>query len=112
MTMAQRSFKDAYGVLQKHAETLRVQDEPNIDDLLTIVTESVDAYKVCKERIDAVEAALKAALDGAGVGATTPGNTATDRAADAPAMRAPSSGRTRQAAPPEAIDSGDDDIPF
>lgn len=110
--MTQRSFKDAYGILQKHAETLREQDEPNIDDLLTIVTESVDAYKVCKERIDAVEAALKAALDGAGVGTTTPGSAAPDRAADAPATRAPSSARTRQAAPPAAIDPGDDDIPF
>lgn len=104
--MAQRSFKDAYGVLQKHAETLRDQNEPNIDDLLTIVTESVDAYKVCKERIDAVEAALKVALDGAGVGATTPGNAA------APDMRAPSGGRQGRAVPPAAIDSGDDDIPF
>jgi len=111
--MAQRSFKDAYGVLQKHAETLRDQDEPNIDDLLTIVTESVDAYKVCRERIDAVEAALKAALDGAGVGATTPGNGTTERATDAPATRAPSSGRPGRAAPPPAgIESGDDDIPF
>jgi exodeoxyribonuclease VII small subunit len=113
MTMAQRSFKDAYGVLQKHADTLREQDEPNIDDLLTIVTESVDAYKVCKERIDAVEAALKAALDGAGVGATTPGSAAAERAADAPTARAPSSGRPGRAAPPPAeIESGDDDIPF
>jgi len=66
--MTERSFKEAYGVLQRHAETLRDQAEPNIDDLLTIVQESVEAYGVCKERIDAVEAALKAALDGAGVG--------------------------------------------
>ena len=113
MTMAQRSFKNAYGVLQKHAETLRDQAEPNIDDLLTIVTESVDAYKVCKERIDAVEAALKAALDGAGVGATTPGNATAEKAADTPARRAPSSGRPeRAAAPPSGIESSDDDIPF
>jgi exonuclease VII small subunit len=33
-----------------------------------VVTESVSAYKVCQERIDAVEKALQAALgaDGAG----------------------------------------------
>ena len=43
------------------------QDEPNIDDLLTIVTESVAAYQVCKKRIDAVDAALKAALESADV---------------------------------------------
>lgn len=67
--MTQRTFKEAYGVLQRHAETLRDQEDPNIDDLLTIVTESVEAYKVCKDRIDAVEGALKATLDGVGAGA-------------------------------------------
>jgi exodeoxyribonuclease VII small subunit len=60
--MATKTFKEAYGVLQGHAQTLRNQQEPNIDDLLSIVTESVDAYKVCKERIDAVEKALEKAL--------------------------------------------------
>ena len=69
--MAETTFKQAYGVLQQHAETLRNQQEPNIDDLLTIVTESVDAYKICKERIDAVEKALEQALSGAGVSSTT-----------------------------------------
>lgn len=58
------TFKEAYGVLQKHADTLRNQREPNIDDLLSIVTESVTAYKTCKERIDAVERALEDALGG------------------------------------------------
>jgi exodeoxyribonuclease VII small subunit len=58
------TFKEAYGILQKHAATLRDQKEPNIDDLLQVVTESVDAYKVCQERIDAVEKALEAALKG------------------------------------------------
>jgi exodeoxyribonuclease VII small subunit len=62
-----KSFKEAYGVLSRHAQTLRNQQEPNIDDLLTIVTESVEAYKVCKERIDAVEAALDQALSGPAV---------------------------------------------
>ncbi len=56
------SFREAYGVLSRHAQTLRNQHEPNIDDLLSIVTESVAAYKVCKQRIDAVEAALEKAL--------------------------------------------------
>lgn len=60
--MKKKTFRDAYGVLQKHAETLRDQSEPNIDDLLSIVNESVEAYKVCKERIEAVEKALSAAL--------------------------------------------------
>ena len=60
--MATQTFKEAYGVLQQHAQTLRNQQEPNIDDLLSIVTESVDAFKVCKARIDAVENALEKAL--------------------------------------------------
>ena len=60
--MASETFKQAYGVLQQHAQTLRDQREPNIDDLLTIVTESVQAYKVCQQRIEAVEKALEKAL--------------------------------------------------
>lgn len=64
-----QSFREAYGVLQRHAQTLRDQDEPNIDDLLAIVKESVAAYAVCKGRIDAVDAALKEALAGSGAGA-------------------------------------------
>jgi exodeoxyribonuclease VII small subunit len=60
--MASETFKQAYGVLQQHAQTLRDQRDPNIDDLLTIVTESVQAYKVCQERIEAVEKALEKAL--------------------------------------------------
>ena len=56
------TFKEAFGTLQRNAQTLRNQREPNIDDLLEIVQGSVAAYKVCSERIDAVEAALKEAL--------------------------------------------------
>ena len=63
--MTNKTFKEAYGILQKHASTLRDQREPNIDDLLQVVTESMAAYKVCTERIDAVEKALESALEGA-----------------------------------------------
>lgn len=107
------SFREAYGVLQRHAQTLRNQDEPNIDDLLTIVTESVNAYKVCKQRIDAVEAALKTALDGAGV------NEAPDPAPAPPEAKTRASARPAPApatptSPPTAsgFDDMDDDIPF
>jgi exodeoxyribonuclease VII small subunit len=64
--MATKTFKEAYGVLQRHAQTLREQQEPNIDDLLSIVTESVDAYKTCQQRIEAVEKALEQALSDTG----------------------------------------------
>lgn len=60
------SFKQAYAVLQGHAAKLRDQKEPNIDDLLTVVTESVEARKVCQLRIDAVERALLDALSSNG----------------------------------------------
>lgn len=91
--MAIKTFKEAYGVLQQHAQTLRDQQEPNIDDLLTIVTQSVDAYRVCKERIDAVEKALAKAL----------GET------EAVAKK---SMRARKAMPPEMPEVEDGDIPF
>ena len=64
--MSETTFKEAWGVLQKHALTLRNQSEPNIDDLLGIVTESVQAYKVCQSRVEAVEKALEEALKGSG----------------------------------------------
>ncbi len=91
--MANKSFKEAYGVLQRHAQTLRDQQEPNIDDLLTIVTQSVEAYRVCKERIDAVEKALEKALGDAGAVAKK-------------ASRAP------KTVPPAAPEAEDGDIPF
>lgn len=93
--MATKTFKEAYGVLQQHAQTLRNQQEPNIDDLLSIVTESVDAYKVCKQRIDAVEKALEKALSD--TGSAAPKETA--RATKAPP-------------PPIPTDVDDQDIPF
>jgi exodeoxyribonuclease VII small subunit len=94
--MTTNTFREAYGVLQRHAETLRNQREPNIDDLLTIVTESVDAYKVCQVRIAAVEKALEQALGGAG--AEPGGSGAADAVGDG----------TR----PAPAGAGDDDIPF
>lgn len=87
--MSATTFKEAYATLQKHAETLRNQQEPNIDDLLTIVTESVDAYNLCKNRIDAVEKAMEQALSGAGMEAPQP-----------------------VTSPPDAADSFDEDIEF
>ena len=58
----EKTFRDAYATLQKHAQTLRSQQEPDIDNLTTIVSESLAAHKVCKERIDAVEKALEQSL--------------------------------------------------
>lgn len=114
------TFKEAYGVLQGHAETLRNQTEPNIDDLLSIVEESVSAYRVCKERIDAVEKALEKALTDVGAEAAprSSGEEGGERAAavrharanapvPAPAASVPASQK-----PPSGFDDMDDDIPF
>ena len=90
--MSETTFKEAWNVLQKHAQTLRNQSEPNIDDLLGIVTESVQAYKICQSRVEAVERALEEALKGS------------------------VAERQAETAPPErsakADDDGDDDVPF
>ncbi len=114
--MTQRTFRDAYGVLQQHAETLRDQTEPNIDDLLTIVAESVEAYRICKERIDAVEAALKAALDGVGstAGANAPArDPSPDPNLPSTTAQTPAGFRRDSGAlPPRAQAQEDDDIPF
>jgi exodeoxyribonuclease VII small subunit len=85
--MGTKTFKEAYGVLQQHAQTLR--------DHLSIVTESVGAYKVCQERIDAIEKALEKALSDTGAVPKAP----------APAAKKPPSSGPFDADEP-------DDIPF
>ena len=92
----EKTFKEAYGTLQKHAQALRSQQEPDIDNLTTIVSESVEAYRVCKERIDAVEKALEQALGNAQIeGGTEP--------KDQAAVSRPS---------PGGAGDRDEDIPF
>ena len=112
--MEARTFREAYGVLQEHAETLREQTEPNIDDLLSIVTESVAAYKVCKERIDAVEKALQAALTDVGgeVGRTS-GTLSGEGDGDAqlPTQKRPSTIPISKQRP-AGFANMDDDVPF
>jgi len=102
--MNEQTFREAYEVLQRHAETLRNQDEPNIDDLLEIVNESVEAYKVCKQRIDAVENALEEALVSAGLEGA-------GRAERVVPVSNDGSVRPRPA-PSRAFDNFDDDMSF
>jgi exodeoxyribonuclease VII small subunit len=103
--MEATTFREAYDVLQRHAQTLRDQDEPNIDDLLDIVNESVAAYKVCKQRIDAVEKALEEALVSAGLEGS-------GKQAKAAVPEAGGSERQRDQAPKPGFDEMDDDVPF
>ena len=106
--MEARTFREAYGVLQEQAETLREKIEPNIDHLLSIVTESVRAYKVCKKRIDAGEKALQKALTDVGGGAP-PSDGISDGLEPAP-RRAQAKPAAKNAGPD--FDEIDDDVPF
>jgi exodeoxyribonuclease VII small subunit len=110
------TFKEAYGVLQAHAETLRSQTEPNIDDLLSIVEESVSAYRVCKKRIDAVEKALEKALTDVGADVTPHAAAEEGAPRTVPASRVPRATNPAPAAvlqkPKTGFDDMDDDIPF
>lgn len=58
MTKKELTFKEGYEILKKNAELLESQEEPDIDNLMKIVEESMNAYKVCKSRVDAVQQAL------------------------------------------------------
>ncbi|RZG76209.1 exodeoxyribonuclease VII small subunit [Acinetobacter sp. WCHAc060025] len=52
------SFKQGYEILKRNAELLELQEEPDIDNLMKLVDESMNAFKACKSRVDAVQQAL------------------------------------------------------
>lgn len=56
-------FQSAYQLLKANAQQLQSSQQPNIDELMAIVEQSISAYKVCQTRIDAVERALNQAFD-------------------------------------------------
>lgn len=58
MTNEELTFKEGYEILKKNTELLESQEEPDIDNLMRIVEESMSAYKACKSRVDAVQQAL------------------------------------------------------
>lgn len=62
MTKKELTFKDGYEILKKNAELLETQEQPDIDNLMKIVEESMNAYKACKSRVDAVQQALNEAF--------------------------------------------------
>ncbi|RKM53403.1 exodeoxyribonuclease VII small subunit, partial [Moraxella catarrhalis] len=59
--------KDAYQILQSNADKLEHYDNLDIDNLVTLVEESLAAYRVCQSRIEAVEQALQSAFEQAEV---------------------------------------------
>lgn len=64
MTESAQSFKQAFEILKQNAAQLEQQQEPDIDQLMDIVNESMQAYNVCKQRIEAVQQALDATFEG------------------------------------------------
>lgn len=52
------TFKEGYEILKRNAELLEDQQEPDIDNLMKLVEESMQAYKACKTRVEAVQQAL------------------------------------------------------
>ncbi len=53
------SFNAAYEVLKNNAVLLSHQQEPDIDQLLPLVEESIKAYNICKARLEAVQQVLE-----------------------------------------------------
>lgn len=58
MLSATDSYQENYQKLKKIAETMREQQEPDIDQLVELVNQASEAYKKCQARIEAVEKAL------------------------------------------------------
>lgn len=54
MTAETESYKTHYAILKEVAETLRNQKEPDIDALIPMVDKALASYKICKERLTAV----------------------------------------------------------
>ena len=61
--VAPKTFKAAYQILKTNAEELQNSNEPDIDNLMDTVEQSIAAYKVCQARIEAVQQALDAIFD-------------------------------------------------
>ena len=57
------SFDKAYAVLKRNADFLSSQQEPGIDQLLPLVEESMQAYAICKARLEAIQLALAEHLE-------------------------------------------------
>ncbi len=57
--MTKANFSTSYQQLNAIAQKLRNQTEPDIDALVPMVEEATQAYKQCKQRIEAVKLALK-----------------------------------------------------
>lgn len=98
------SFNKNYKLLKDTADWLSQKTEPDIDQLIPKVEAAMQAYKVCKARLDAVQATLSQYFedDGDAPDASLP-----------PAGGDAKPGRRRPSEPPTDGDGEDEeDIPF
>lgn len=56
-------YQTAYQLLKTNAERLEHSQNLDIDELTNIVEQSIAAYQLCQERINAVELALKQSFE-------------------------------------------------
>lgn len=61
--MTQTDYQTAYHTLKTNAQRLENSQNLDIDELTDIVEQSISAYKVCQERINAVEQALRLSFE-------------------------------------------------
>jgi exodeoxyribonuclease VII small subunit len=66
------SFNSNYQVLKKTADWLSSQKEPDIDQLVPKVETAMKAYKICKSRLDTVQATLGQFFDQDGLSGEEP----------------------------------------
>ena len=63
MSDTSESFNENYKILKDTADWLTQQQEPDIDSLVPKVESAMQAYKVCKTRLEAVQATLAQYLE-------------------------------------------------
>jgi exodeoxyribonuclease VII small subunit len=96
------SFNKNYKVLKDTADWLSQQKEPDIDQLVPKVESAMQAYKVCKTRLDAVQATLSQYFESEVATANTPASNGDGK-----------SSLPRKPLPPTDSNDGDgDDVPF
>lgn len=61
--MSSKAYMQHYEDLKSAGQQLSEMQEPDVDLILPLVTKGTEAYKFCKERIDAVRQQL-AAMEG------------------------------------------------
>lgn len=59
----QARFAEAYQTLKNNAELLESSQDIDLDELMNVVEQSIDAYKICQARIDAIEQSLKISFE-------------------------------------------------